>query len=34
LVLFTPTTPGMYTFYYGVPGHRELGMHGMLVVEQ
>lgn len=33
LILFTPTTPGSYMFYCGIPGHRELGMKGTLVVE-
>ena len=34
LILFKPTTPGTYTFYCAVPGHRALGMQGTLVVEQ
>ncbi len=34
LILFTPTTPGAYTFYCAVPGHRDLGMQGTLVVAQ
>jgi uncharacterized cupredoxin-like copper-binding protein len=33
LALFTPITPGTYTFYCGVPSHREADMLGTLVVE-
>jgi uncharacterized cupredoxin-like copper-binding protein len=33
LALFTPTTTGTYSFYCGVPGHREAGMVGTLIVE-
>lgn len=29
---FTPVEPGTYTFYCDIPGHRELGMAGTLVV--
>lgn len=30
---FTPTEPGTYEFYCAVPGHREGGMVGTLVVQ-
>ena len=30
---FTPTTPGEYEYVCTVPGHRELGMLGRLVVQ-
>jgi uncharacterized cupredoxin-like copper-binding protein len=33
LALFTPTTPGIYTFYCHIPGHTEAGMVGTLIVE-
>jgi uncharacterized cupredoxin-like copper-binding protein len=31
--VFTPTKPGDYPFYCGIPGHQEAGMVGTLIVE-
>lgn len=33
MVTFTPTKPGTYDFFCTVPGHKETGMHGLLVVK-
>ena len=30
---FTPAAPGTYEFYCSIPGHREAGMKGTLVVQ-
>lgn len=32
-IWFTPTEAGRYAFYCSLPGHREAGMHGVLIVE-
>lgn len=34
IVEFIPTQPGEYEFYCSIPGHREAGMVGKLIVEQ
>jgi len=33
-VEFTPSQPGEYEFFCSVPGHKEAGMHGTLVVKE
>jgi uncharacterized cupredoxin-like copper-binding protein len=33
LAMFTPTDPGTYEFYCAIPGHRDFGMVGTLIVE-
>ncbi|MBC8161303.1 MAG: cupredoxin domain-containing protein [Roseiflexaceae bacterium] len=33
LILFKPEQPGTYSFYCGLPGHRQAGMVGTLIVE-
>lgn len=32
VIEFTPLAPGEFTYYCSIPGHRELGMEGLIVV--
>lgn len=33
-ISFVPTKPGSYEFYCAVPGHKEAGMVGTLIVRE